>query len=74
MKIFTKHELWNLQNEQIEEMKKGRSVKIVLNYGEYKDVCIQKLLTAANPLHLFVGFLTTDNYSIYLQNIDQISL
>lgn len=73
-KIITKHELWNLSNEQIAELTKGRIVRIVMNNGEYKDVCIQNLLTAANPPHLFVGFLTSDNQSIYLQNIDYVEL
>jgi len=69
-RIITKHELWNLQNEQIAEMTKGRFVRIVLNNGEYKDVCIQNLLAAANPPHLFVGFLTADNQSINYIDIE----
>ena len=72
--IITKHELWNLPNEQIAELTKGRNVRIVLNNGECKDVCIQNLLAAANPTHLFVGFLTTDNHSINLQDIDHVEL
>ncbi len=60
-RTITKHELWNLLNEQIAELTKGRLVRIVLNNGECKDVCIQNLLAAANPHHLFVGFLTADN-------------
>ena len=71
-RIISKHELWNLPNEQIAELTKGRFVRIVLNNGEYKDVCIQNLLAAANPPHLFVGFLTTDNHSINLQDIDYV--
>lgn len=55
-RIITKHELWNFPNEQIAELTKGRFVRIILSNGEYKDVCIQNLLTAANPPHLFVGF------------------
>ena len=55
-RIITKHELWNLLNEQIAELTKGRLIIIFLNNGEYKDVCIQNLLAAANPPHLFVGF------------------
>lgn len=74
MKIITKHELWNLPNEQIAELTKGRLVRIVLNDGEYKDICIQNLLAAANSPHLFVGFLTADNHSINLQNIDHIEI
>jgi hypothetical protein len=73
-RIFTKHELWNLPNEQIAEMTKGRFIRIFLNNGEYKDVCIQFLLAAANPPHLFVGFLTTDNHTINLQDIDHVEL
>lgn len=73
-KIITKHELWNLPNGQIAELTKGRLVRIVLNNGEYKDVCIQNLLAAVNPPHLFVGFLSTDAQSINLQNIDHIEL
>lgn len=64
-RIITNQELWNLPNEQIVELTKGRLVRIVLNNGEYKDVCIQNLLTAANPPHLFVGFVVTDNHRIY---------
>ena len=73
-RIITKHELWNLPNEQIAALTKGRIVRIVLNNGEYKDVCIQTLLAAANPPHLFVGFLTTDNHSINLQDIEHVEL
>lgn len=72
--IITKHELWNLPNEQIAEMTKGRFVRIVFHNGEYEDVCVQNLLAAANPPHLFVGFLTTDNHSIILQDIDHVEL
>ncbi|MBR4925988.1 MAG: hypothetical protein IKZ61_09585 [Prevotella sp.] len=73
-KIISKSELWNLPNEQIAELTKGRLVRIVLNNGEYKDVCFQNLLAAANPPHLFVGFLTADNHSIYLQDINHVEL
>lgn len=73
-KIITKSELWNLPNEQIAELTKERLVRIVLNNGEYKDVCIQNLLAAANPPHLFVGFLTDDNHSILLKDIDYVEL
>ena len=55
-RIITKHELWNFPNEQIAELTKGRFVRLILSNGEYKDVCIQNLLTAANPPHLFVVF------------------
>lgn len=72
--IITKHELWNLPNEKIAEMTKGRLVRIVLNNGEYKDIFIQNLLATANPPHLFVGFLTADNYSINLQDINHVEL
>lgn len=73
-KIITKHELWNLPNEQIAELTKGRIVRIVMNNGEYKEVRIQNLLAAANPPHLFVGFLTADNQRIYLQDIYHVEL
>ena len=73
-RIITKHELWNLQNELIAELTKGRFVRIVLNNGECKDVCIQNLLAAANPPHLLVGFLTTDDHRINLQEIDYVEL
>ena len=73
-RIITKHELWNLPNEQIAELTKGRLVRIVLNNGEYKDVCIQNLLAAANPPHLFVGFLIAENHSINIQDIDHVEL
>lgn len=69
-KIITKHELWNLPNEQIAELTKGRIVRIVMNNGEYKEVRIQNLLAAANPPHLFVGFLTADNQSINYIDIE----
>lgn len=39
-RIITKHELWNLPNEQIAELTKGQIVRIVLNNGEYKKVHI----------------------------------
>ncbi len=73
-RIITKHELWNLSNEKIAELTKGRFFRIILNNGEYKDVCIQNLLAAANPPHLFVGFLATDNHSINLQDIGYVIL
>ena len=73
-KIITKHELWNLPNEQIVELTKGRIVRIVMNNGEYKEVRIQNLLAAANSPHLFVGFLTADNHCVYLQNIDHVEV
>ena len=69
-RIITKHELWNLPNEQIAEYTKGRIVRIVMNNGEYIDVLIQNLLAAANPPHLFVGFLTADNQSINYIDIE----
>ncbi len=64
--IITKHELWNLPNEQIATLTKGRFARIILNNGDYKNVCIRNILAASNPSHLFVGFLTTDNHNIYL--------
>ena len=73
-RIITKHELWDLSNEQIAELMKGLIVRIVMNNGEYKEVCIQNLLAAANSPHLFVGFLTENNHSIYLQDIDHVEL
>lgn len=73
-RIITKHELWNLPNEQIAEWTKGRSVRIVLNNGEYKDVCIQNILAAANSPHLFVGFLTANSHSINLIDIEHVEL
>lgn len=73
-RIITKHELWNLPNEQIAEFTKGRIVRIVMNNGEYKEVRIQNLLAAANPPYLFVGFLTADNNSVYIQDIDHVEL
>lgn len=73
-RIITKHELWNLPNEQIAELTKGPFIRIVLSNGEYKDVCIQNLLAAANPPHLFVGLVTADNQCIYLQDIDHVEL
>ena len=73
-KKITKPELWNLPNEQIAELTKGRIVRIIMNNGEHKDVCVQDLLAAANPPHLLVGFLTADNHCIYLQDIDHVEL
>ena len=73
-RIITNQELWNLSNEQIAELTKRRLVGIVLYNGEYKEVCIQNLLAAANPPHLFAGFLTVTNHSIYLKDIDHIEL
>lgn len=67
-RIITKQELWNLSNEQISKLTKGRNVRIVMNNGEHKEVCVHNLLAAANSPHLFVGFLTTNNHSIYLQD------
>jgi hypothetical protein len=73
-RIITKHKLWNLPNEQIAKLTKGRIVKIVMNNGEYKEVCIKNLLAAANPPNLFVGFLTDNNHCINLQDIDHVEL
>lgn len=73
-RIITKHELWNLPNEQIAELTKGRLVRIVMTNGDFKDVCIQNLIAATNPPHLFVGFLITNNHSVILQYIDHVEL
>ena len=73
-RIITKHELWNLPNEQIAELTKGRFIRIVLSSGEYKDVCVKNLLAAADPPHLFIGFLTTDNHNINLIDIEHVEL
>ena len=73
-RIITKHELWNLPNEQIAELTKGKLVRVVLKNGECIDVCVKNLLAASNPPHLFVGFITTDNHSIYIQDVDYVEL
>lgn len=73
-RIITKHELWNLPNEQVAELTKGRIVRTVMNNGDCKEVRIQNLLALANPPHLFVGFLTTNNHSVNLQDIDHVEL
>jgi hypothetical protein len=39
--IITKHELWNLPNEQIATLTKGRFVRIVLNNGDYKTFVLE---------------------------------
>ena len=72
--IITNHDLWNLPNEQIAELTKGRIARIVMNDGEYKEIRVQNLLAAANPPHLFVSFLTADNHKINLQDIDYVEL
>ena len=63
-----------MPNERIAELMKGRHVRIILKRGEFKDVRIKNLLAAYNPPHLFVGFLTTDDNTIYLQDIDYVEL
>ena len=73
-RILTKHDLLNLPNEQIAALTKGQIVRIVMNNGEFKETRIQNLLAAANPPHLFVGFLMADDQSIYLQNIHSVEL
>ena len=73
-RIITKHELWNLSNEQIAELTKGRLDRIVLKNGEYKNVYIQKIIDATHSPHLFVGFLTGNNYIINLKDIDCVEL
>ena len=35
--IITQYELWNLPNEQIAELSKGRLVRIVINNGERQE-------------------------------------
>ena len=73
-RVITKHELWNLPNEQIAALTRGRKVRIVLNNGKNEDVCILNLLAAANPPHLFTGFKTIDNHDILLQEINYVEL
>lgn len=73
-RIITRQELWNLPKERITSLTIGKNVRIVMNDGEYKEAQIQNLLAAANPPHLLVGFLTGDNYSIYLRDIDHIEI
>lgn len=53
--IITKHKLWNLQNEKIAELTKRQLVRNVLTNEDYKDVAIERLLTASNPTHLLFG-------------------
>ena len=72
--IISNKDLWNLPNERIAELMKGRHVRIILKRGEFKDVRIKNLLAAHNPPHLFVGFLTTDDNTIYLQDVDYVEL
>lgn len=55
--IFNK-DLWNLPNEQIAMMTKGRHVRIVMKNGDTKEVYVHNLFLAANSPHLFSGFIT----------------
>lgn len=73
-RIITKHELWNLPNEQIAELIKGKFVRVVQNNGLCNDVYVRNLLAAVNPPHSFIGFLTVENHSIFLQNIEHVEL
>ena len=73
-RIITKHELWSLSNEQIAVLTKGKNLRIVLLNGEKEDVYVDNLLAATNPPHLFCGFITSDNHTIYLQAIDYVEI
>ena len=73
-KIISNTELWNMPKEKIVELTKGRQVRIVLTNGEYKEVFIKNILAACNPPCLFVGFLTADNNSIDIEDINSIEL
>ncbi|MBR5962601.1 MAG: hypothetical protein IK000_00450 [Bacteroidaceae bacterium] len=73
-RTITKDELWNLSNEQIAKLTEGRTIIIVMNDGTRLEIIVKKLITASNPPHLFVGFLTDEDKSINLQSIDYIEL
>lgn len=70
--VISNKELWNLPNEQIAKMTKGRRVRIVLKNGDIKEVDVNTILAAANPPNLFSGFLTMDNQEISLPTIDYV--
>ena len=72
--IITKQELWNLPNEQISKLTKGRLIRILLTNGEPKEVVVKNLLAATNTPHLFTGFLTMEDKVINITNIVQIEL
>jgi hypothetical protein len=73
-RIITKHELWNLSNEQIAELTKGKFVRIVKIDGTEQEILVKNLLAAANPPHPFVGFMTESNHSVHLMDIDHVEL
>lgn len=73
-RIITKHEFWNLSNEQIVVLTKGKFVRIVENDGTKQELLVKNLLAAANSPHTFVGFLTESNHSVHLMDIDYVEL
>lgn len=73
-KIITNKELWNLPNEQIASFTIGRCVKIVMKDGDSKEINVKALSVAANPPHLFCGFITSDNHNVSLGSIEYVEL
>lgn len=70
--IITKKELWNLPNAQIASLMNGKYVEVAMNDGSKQAILVKKILAASNPPHLFYGFLTEDNKTVSLANIESV--
>ena len=52
-RIITKHELWNLPNEQITELTKRRTVRILMNNGGNKEI-LDRIFCSLLTLLIFI--------------------
>lgn len=73
-KKYTNSDLWDLSNEEIIKLAKGKSIKIVLNNKKETHVYIENILGESYYPHKFSGFITSEKQTIYLQAIDYIEL
>jgi hypothetical protein len=72
--IISNLQFWDLSNEEIIRLTKGKTVRIVFNNGEEKRAKIKNILGASFYPHEFSGFITTDNHTIYSEKIDFVEL
>ena len=72
--IITNSELWELSNEKIIMLTKHKTIKVKFRNGDTKMVNIKNILGASVPPNEFSGFITSDDRTLYSENIDCIEL
>lgn len=76
MKHFTKMDLLCMTNEQVKCLTLGKQINVVMVNGCI-DFKVDKILTtpyASETEHSFVGFISTEGKTTYLQEIESIDL